>query len=316
MSLSIYSKEKEKQLKQEIIPQNKKPDFEKFWEDEVSKLRRIPLKIERKKLDTPYDSTFLTYEISFNTHDETIVNAYFSCPVNKKSEKLPCVAYYHGGGRKKEIYADIVATGVCCFAMDVRSQGGTTIDKGKYSMGDTNGGFMTRDVLFKESFYMKNIYLDAVRAIDVICELDEVDASRIVTIGESQGGALSIVASALSKKVKKSFPAVTSYSCLEERVRLGTGVFASTNKFLNKYPHHTDQVMDTLSYFDINNMVSLLKSPVSFLLGLNDPICLPPFVYSAYSHVTSPKEIDISPFTVHEISDAFRKFAHGEFANL
>lgn len=316
MSYNVYSHQKEELLKKEIIPQTKKNDFSDFWEKEVEKLRRIPLTVKREKLSTPYDSSFLTYKISYNTHDDTVVNAYFSCPVNKKAEKLPCVARYHGGGGKKRIYHDILATGVCCFAIDVRSQGGTTIDKGKYSLGDTNGGFMSRDVTSKDSFYMKNIYLDAVRAIDVISSLEEVDSSKIVTFGESQGGALSIVAAALSGKVKKSFPAVTSYCCLEERVFLGSGVFDSTRKFLNKYPHYTDEVMDTLSYFDINNMVSLLKVPVSFLLGLNDPICLPQFVYSAYSHVNSPKEIIISPFTVHEISDEYQNYVHGEFAKL
>ena len=316
MGYDFYAKEKEELLKKQIIPQTKKADFEEFWKNEVDNLRKIPLNVERKKIDTPYDSTFSTYEISYTTHDKTVVNAYFSCPVNKKYEKLPCVAYFHGGGEKKEIHPDIVSTGVCCFAIDVRSQGGTTIDKADYSMGDINGGFMTRDVIFKESFYMKNIYLDAIRAIDVISELPEVDSTKIVTYGGSQGGALSITASALSGKVLKCYSAVTSYCCLEERIKLGSGVFCSTNQFLNKYPEYTDEVMDTVSYFDINNMVSLLKVPVFFLLGLNDPICLPEFVYSAYSHTSAPKIITISPFTVHEFSSGYRTDVYNEFARL
>ena len=70
-------------------------------------------------------------------------------------------------------------------------------------MGDTCGGLMTRDVIYKESFYMRNIYLDAVRAIDVISTFPEVDENKIVSYGASQGGALAIVSSALSGKVIK-----------------------------------------------------------------------------------------------------------------
>ena len=175
---------------------------------------------------------------------------------------------------------------------------------------------MSRDIIHKENFYMRNIYLDAVRAIDVISELPEVDASKIVALGTSQGGALSIVASALSGKVIRSFSAAPSYSCLKERVELGSGVFSATNMFLRKYPEYTDQAFDTLSYFDINNMASLVKSPASVMLGLNDPICLPKFVYSIYDHINAPKEIFIMPLAQHEIVISYQKYVHGEFAKL
>ena len=64
--------------------------------------------------------------------------------------------------------------------------------------------------------------------------------------------------------------------------------------------------MKTLSYFDINNMVSLLTVPADFFLGLSDPVCLPPFVYSAYAHTPSPKRIFISPFRPHAISREYK----------
>ncbi len=311
-----YIKDRENELKKMITPQNIKKDFALFWEDEVKKMRQVPLKVEKKRLKTPYDKIFTTYEVSFNTHDDTVVNAYFSHPAGSENKKTPCVSYYHGGNGFKDIHFDILSTGVCCFAIDVRSQGGTTPDKADYKMGDAWGGHMTRDVLYKESFYMRNIYLDAVRAIDVICTFDEVDTQKIVTYGASQGGALSMVASALSGKVIKSYAAVPSYSSLKQRVELGSGIFAPLNKFLEKYPVHTDAVFDTLSYFDMNNMVSLLKAPASFMVGLSDPICLPHFVYSVYTHTASEKEVMLVPFAPHTIAEEYRNFVFNEFANL
>lgn len=302
-------------LKTKIIPQTKKEDFDAFWKNEVEMLRKIPLEITRKELDLPYKS-FTSYEITFNTHDDTIVSAYFSVPKNADGP-LPCVAYFTGGGGKKAVVPHIVSTGVCCLFMDVRSQGGTTFDKAQYKMGDDyRGALMTHDVLYKESFYMKNIYLDAVRAIDTIASLPEVDAEKIVTYGGSQGGALSIASAALSNKVLKAYPAVPSFCCLVGRVEAGSGVFSATKKYLLDHPENTDIVFDTLSYFDINNMVSLLKTPVDFALGMIDEICIPEFVYSPYHHTTAPKQLFMYPFTPHCIPKSFELHALTEFSKL
>lgn len=313
---SKYIEEKTAQLKTQVFAQTKPADFEAFWKDAVTELRKKEIVIKREKLSLPYDKSFDSYEITFNTHDDTWVHAYFSCPKHKEGEKLPCVAYFHGGSGYKKIYPDILATGVCCFAIDVRSQGGTTVDMAEYRSGDRMGGLMSRGVLDKNEFYMKNIYLDAVRTMDVIASLPEVDPARIVTYGISQGGALSIVASALSGRSKKCYSLVTSYCCLQQRTESGSGVFEATHAFLRNYPEHTDTVMETLSYFDIINMVSLLKVPVSFCLALADKICLPPYVYSAYHHANCEKDIKMYPFTPHDPARDYVYFAHNEFAAL
>lgn len=179
---------------------------------------------------------------------------------------------------------------------------------------------MTRGVLDKNEFYMRNIYLDAVRAVDVAAALPEVDPQRIVTYGGSQGGALSITASALGGKSKKCYAVVTSYCCLDKRVEspssARSGIFDSTHQFLRNYPEHTDTVMDVLTYFDINNMVSLLKVPTSYCLGLTDPICLPEYVYSAYAHTASEKELHMYPFVPHALPKAYELLVHRELAAL
>lgn len=311
----LYTDRREQELKKKIIPQNAKPDFESFWKQAVTELRKVPLSFTKEIVSLPY-KTFETYEIIFNTHDDTKVKAYFSVPV-QRDHPLPCVVKFHGGGGNRTIDPAILATGVCCFAMDVRSQGGTTFDLAHYEMGnDYVGALMTHDLLCKDTFYMKNIYLDAIRAVDVVASLPEVDPNRIVTTGESQGGALSIVAAALSGKVRKAYPTVPSYGCLERRVEAGSGVFGAVNKFLLKHPEHTDAAFDTLSYFDINNLVSLLKVPSSFCLGLADPICIPEFVYSMYHHTAGPKELYMYPFTPHTISYEHHLRILTEFSKL
>lgn len=311
-----YINAKEELLKMQVIPQTAEPDFADFWRSEVEKLRAVPLNFERKLLDLPY-RTFRAYEVTFNTHDNTKVTGYFCVPCTYTGGKLPCVAFFHGGGGKFGVNADLVSTGVCTFSIDGRSQGGKTYDKANYEVTDDyHGGIMTHGVTSRDNFYMKNLYLDAVRAVDVMASMPEVDGERIVSYGISQGGAMAIVAAALSGKIKKAYPVVPSYSCLAERTERGSGVFASVQNYLRLYPALTDKVMETLSYFDINNMVSLLRVPTDYFLGLADPTCLPPYVYSLYAHTDAPKNITVSPFTGHDISLDYKLSVYREFAEM
>ncbi len=317
--MTDYLSAQEEKLQKMIIPQTMKGDFKDFWSKQVADLRKIPLEVHREPMQTPYEKTFVSYRLTYNTHDRTVIEAIFSCPIDRKAgKKLPCVVVFHGGdaGGAKRLYPEIVATGVCCLAMDVRGQCGTTLDKAEYRSGEYMGGLMTRGILEKEECYLHNIYLDAVRAIDVAASLKEVDATRIVTWGGSQGGALSVVASALSGRSMKCYTAITSYNCLRQRVEAGSGVFGRMRDMIWKYPETADTVADNLTYFDINNMVSLLKVPADFCIGLADPICLPQFVYSVYHHAPCPKTLRMYPYTPHKMRPDYLETIHGEWAVL
>ena len=153
-------------------------------------------------------------------------------------------------------------------------------------------------------------------AMDVVSSLPEVDPERIVTFGGSQGGALSIAASALSGKSQHCFSSITSYCCLDQRTELGSGMFRSLHEYLQQHPVEKEQALGTLTYFDTLNMVSLLKVPVSFCLCLADPICLPEFVYSAYAHTPGEKEIDFYPNIGHRQPQAWRYYAYTKISKL
>ena len=183
-------------------------------------------------------------------------------------------------------------------------------------MGNINGDIMTRGLLDKNSFYLRHIYLDAVRTMDVAASLPEVDPERIVTYGGSQGGALSIAASALSGRSKKCFTFITSYCCLHQRTENGSGQFSHLKYYLSQNPELTDAAFDTLTYFDINNMVSLLKVPVAVGMGLKDPICLPQFVYSVYTHIPTEKTLFMAPFIQHNLPLEFKMNCHFAFSQL
>ena len=310
-----YNKRREEALKGKVIPQTKREDFEQFWADSLAQLRAVPLKVTRS--EPVVSRHYTTWELTFNTHDDTIIYANFVRP-NDIQDKLPCVVRFHGGTLRRDpvVEQEIADLGVCCLDMDVRGQGGISVDRAVYST-TFNGKLMAQGALDKNEFYMRNIFLDAVRAVDVAASLPEVDPSRIVTYGGSQGGALSITAAALSGKVKKCFNFVTSYACIHRRIELGSAIFGGTKEYLHVYPEYTDKVMETVSYFDMNNMASLLTVPTSVCLCLDDPICLPEFVYSVYDHIAAAdKKLYVYPFWQHNLPPMHKYRVYDELAKL
>ena len=128
------------------------------------------------------------------------------------SGKLPAILQFPGYGlncgdwQSKIGYA---ASGFAVFAMDVRGQSGKSTDPGGVA-GNTQRGHIIRGLNEEnpQKLFYRNVFLDTAELARLVFEMDFIDPERVYTQGGSQGGALSIVASALSGKVKKC------YSCI------------------------------------------------------------------------------------------------------
>ncbi|MEC0241251.1 acetylxylan esterase [Paenibacillus dokdonensis] len=96
--------------------------------------------------------------------------------------------------------------------------------------------------------------MGALKAIDFACAQEDIDASKIVIEGGSQGGALGTAVSALDDRPVLSMVDVPSNSNLVCRIEGNNGAFAAVVEYLNKNPEQTDLVMDNLSYFDKMNV--------------------------------------------------------------
>ncbi len=71
--------------------------------------------------------------------------------------------------------------GYAAFGMLVRGQHSST-DTSVSPHGHVPG-WMTKGILDKDTYYYRGVYLDAVRALEVISGFDEVDETRIAVIG-------------------------------------------------------------------------------------------------------------------------------------
>ncbi|MDQ1605866.1 MAG: cephalosporin-C deacetylase, partial [Microbacteriaceae bacterium] len=70
--------------------------------------------------------------------------------------------------------------------------------------------------------------------------------------------------------------------------------------YLSIHRDRVQQVLNTLSYFDVAGLVRNSTAPALFSVGLMDTVCPPSTVFAAYNNYAGPKEISVYPFNDHE----------------
>jgi cephalosporin-C deacetylase len=242
--------------------------------------------------------------------------------------KLPCVVEYIGYGGGRSLPGDWLfwaAAGYAHFVMDSRGQGaswtpGDTPDEGQ--SGPSVPGFMTRGIGSPETYYYRRLMIDAARAMEAAASHPAVDPERICATGGSQGGGLSIAASALSKRIRFLMPDVP-FLCDYRRATEITNAdpYGEISRYLHTHRDAEETVFRTLSYFDGVNFAARTRVPALYSVGLMDMTCPPSTVYAAYNWHAGPKEIRVYPYNNHEGGGPFQSrerlaFAKRQFAEL
>lgn len=296
-----YIEENTKELFNYLPPLTSRDDFDDFWEDTLQQNRSIPLNPTRERYD--YPSPYVdVYSITYQGFDETRIHGWYIVPKFTSDKKLPCLIHYHGYTGNRGTPANFmhwITMGIAVLSVDCRDQSGETGNSARYTSGSTQSS-ISKGLLDKNEYYFRAVYMDCVKAVDFACRQPEVDTERIIIEGGSQGGALGMAVCALSDRPYLAMVDVPSNSNLNKRVAGAHGSFASVTKYLGLYPHRTDQVLETLSYFDTMNMAHKIKCKVLASVGLMDNVCPAKMYFATYNRITAPKEIRIYPFNGHE----------------
>lgn len=287
----------------------KKADFDSFWQKAVAELRCSPLEYSLEPLEYPVKQVKVS-KITIKGYDNASINCIYVTPANF-SGKLPVMVHYHGYGFYKGFVYEAMPWLVQNFAVmfaGVRAQDGDCPDTTRYSNG-CHTGWMALGIENPGEYYFKGVYLDCIRVLDFIMSREETDKERVCTYGESQGGALCLVAAALDKRVALSMPTYPAFADFENSLGLTSNYipFHPYSELLYYYRLNDPKcvglsnALNTLSYFDVKNFAQEIKCHVCFGQGLNDNVITPESVFAVYNHINSEKEIHIYPCFGHEL---------------
>ncbi|MCL6547928.1 MAG: acetylxylan esterase [Alicyclobacillus sp.] len=268
----------------------RQPDFEAFWDEAKRELAEQPAQVALQPAEYPLDGVKM-YELTYRGLGGALIRGWYAVP--DRPGPHPGLVCYHGYNHSMEgaihDIANWAAHGYAAFGMQVRGQQGS--EDNSVSPHGHYAGWMTKGILDPRTYYYRGVYMDAIRALEVLASRPEVDPSRIGVTGGSQGGALSLAAAALS-----DIPAVCAadYPYLAHFRRAidvaPAGPYLEINEFFrrNGDPSVEERAMLTLSYYDVMNLAPWIRCPVQVSIGLIDAITPPSTVFAAYNHLTAP----------------------------
>ncbi|WP_240353172.1 acetylxylan esterase [Cohnella algarum] len=290
------------ELMQADPPSTARADLNEFWERTLAEFGPKPLNGQREKRDSPLKFVD-AYRVTYEGYDETLIHGWYLLPKFAPQRNLPCVVVFHGysgGSGFPEDYSQWLLMGLAVFSVDVRGQGGETGNLLPQTYGMTKG-WITQGITNKENCYYRALAIDSLKAIDWASEQPEIDRSRIAVAGTSQGGGLVLIASALSDKPAVAIANIPNMCQMDFGLLNSTGSLTEAADFVARFPDKLEQVLDTLSYFDMVNLAGRIRIPVMVSVGLKDTVCMPETIFAAYNRIPSRKEIRVYPFTGHAV---------------
>ena len=294
---------------------DKQSDFDAYWAAAKEQLAAVeaadePVLTEITSKSTANRKVYLVEMKSVadgTTGDAVTVRGYYCEPTD--GQKHPVIMHYLGydsgyrpggesatpycpGGDDNKEYAE--------FYLSTRGQSINNRPAADRADGIDRNFTNTYDDWFafnfgqKDSYYYRGAYMDCVRAIDFMATRQTSDMQNLFAEGQSQGGAFTIAAAALSGRTFKaiapgipfmgdfpdyfelsSWPAYVARNCQQAIIDAG-GTMSDADMYA------------FLSYFDTKNLAAAISCPYITSIGLQDNVCPPHTNIAPYNNLLTP----------------------------
>ena len=168
---------------------------------------------------------------------------------------------------------------------------------------DTYGDWFAYLFGNKDRYYYRGAYMDVVRAIDFMATRETSDMDKLFAEGQSQGGALTVAAAALSGRTFLAIaPAITFMGDFPDYFDITSwpGYVAKQNQGTMS----DAEMYAFLSYYDTKNLATNISCPYITSVGLQDNVCPPHTNLAPYNNVMTPeadKQVVFNPELQHQV---------------
>jgi cephalosporin-C deacetylase len=296
-------------------------DFDAFWQATLEALSTAPVLLDVRPVATDL-RLISTWDVTFAGFGGDPVRAWFSRPTlvdaGFSDAESPAVVEFAGYGRGRGLPHERLtwpAAGYAHLLMDNRGQGdqygsgGDTPDPHGTALGGP--GPITRGILAPADYYYRRLITDAVRAVAAVRALDGVDPSRVLAVGNSQGGGLALAVAGLVPDLAAVLVTAPLMCDLQRALEITeAGPYGELVTYLSVHRGAEAAVRRTLSYVDGVSFARRAVAPVHVGVGLRDTVCPPSTTFAAYNHYGAAaggkpdREIHVYPFNQHEGGDA------------
>ena len=291
---------------EKIVPSTQCPkDFDVFWTKTVEQARWTSLEPTFELLPLKSTPAVNTYQVSFQ-NDQWGRRIYGILNVPTKPGKYPALLKVPGAGARP-YQGDSWFASHGAILLEIGIHGVPVIYERDYYerlMQTAVNEYWWYGTNDKNKSYYKKVITGCLRAIDFIATLDSLnpslhvgwDGKNLGVTGSSQGGFLTLVCTALDKRVS-CYGAVHAALCDHE---------SSLKKVACGWPHYYYNVanpdprdIENMRYYDGVNFARRITVPGYFSFGYNDDVVPPTSSYGTYNIVTAEKTLSVYPQTAH-----------------
>lgn len=280
-------------------------DFDEFWNAGKAALAKIPLDAKVTLLPDYSSAKTACYHVNLqNIGMGGAPSRFYGVLCEPRAEgKYPALLYVPGAGvRPYRGALELAEKGIITFQVGIHGIP-VTMDQTVYDALGAGAlqSYWQFGMESRDRYYYKRVYLGCVRANDFLVSLPKWNGQDLAVTGGSQGGALTIITTALDPRVKglaAIYPALSDTTgYLKNRAGGWPHMFRADAK--GESPHRTPEKIATLGYYDVVNFARRVKVPGLYSWGFNDETCPPTSMYSSYNVIGAPKRLMLALETGH-----------------
>ena len=300
---------------------DKQSDFATFWTTAKEQLAAIDMNAQLTEITSKSTSKRKVYLVELQSvpdglsGDPVTIRGYYCEPTDGK--KHPVIMHYQGydsgyrpGGEGTTPYCPSgdAEPDYAEFILSTRGQSVNNRAASERADGvdrdftNTYGDWFAFNFGNKDAYYYRGAYMDVVRAIDFMASRETSDMDNLFAEGQSQGGALTYAAAALSGRTFKAIaPAITFMGDFPDYFDIANWPASVARE--NQGTMTDAEMFAFLSYFDTKNLATMVSCPVVTSIGLQDNVCPPHTNIAPYNNVTTAeadKQIVYNPELQHQ----------------
>ena len=296
-------------------------DFNAYWTAAKEQLAAIPMNAQLTEITAKSTTNRKVYLVELQSvpdglsGDPVTVRGYYCEPTDGK--KHPVIMHFLGydsgyrpGGTDVKPYCPSgdADPDYAEFYLSTRGQSinNRAADEreydGKGDFTNTYGDWFAFNFGDKDSYYYRGAYMDLLRAIDFMASRETSDMNNLYAEGQSQGGAFTYAAAALSnypfRAIAPGIPFLGDFPDYFEITSWPAYVAKE-----NQGTMSDDEMYAFLSYYDTKNLATLISCPVISCIGLQDNVCPPHTNIAPYNNLQSTdKQVLFNPENGHQVA--------------
>ncbi|MDR3237360.1 MAG: acetylxylan esterase [Spirochaetia bacterium] len=274
-------------------PFDREDDFIPFWEKAASDIKKIPLELSAQK-DKKKGGRFYFSSLIFRSFMKTQITGELLIP--RDAEHPPVIIIVHDYNRRVEINEELLDSDIAYFFIMLRGHSIVNEPVDDAEKDEIGLGYLIENILDKETYYVKAVYLDVFRSIDALRLITKLDCSKIGIIGKGLGAAAGLFAAVNSQRVSAlvlDTPSFCHLSLSQNKSQDDTA--KEINDYISKAKTLKKKVKLNLSYFDALNFSDMVTCPVLATVGFKDIMSPPECVFSLFNHLNCEKTLEIYP---------------------